>query len=77
MDLQPDDTRALRRDGDWSAYLRDLIRPTRHTPPARGDPTTGYGPGHTPGAWPYPTQPPTSLVCQPDCPCATPPNPYR
>lgn len=78
MDIQPDDVHALRRDGDWHAYLRDLIRPTRHVAPARDGPTPRtHHPGHTPGAWPHGTQPPTSAVCRPDCGCATPPNPYR
>jgi hypothetical protein len=77
MTRQPtdDDITALRKDGDLPRYLRDLIRPTRHTSPARGDPTTPYGPAHRPGAWPHPTQPPTSLVCQPNCPCAIHPPP--
>lgn len=74
-DLTPDDTTALRRQGDWHLYLRGLIRPTRPHTPARDGPTTTYGPTHQPGAWPHGTHPPTSTVCQPDCDCAIRPPP--
>jgi hypothetical protein len=71
-----DDIRALRHQGDLRAYLRNLARPTRHPTPEPAN-TTTYSPTHHTGAWPHPTRPPTSPICQPDCPCAIhPPNPH-
>ncbi|WP_159011732.1 hypothetical protein [Streptomyces sp. NRRL F-5123] len=73
-DPTEDDITALRRQGDLGAYLRDLIRPTRHTPEPRAGPDTPtHGPGHHRGAWPHGTHPATSAICTPDCNCATPP----
>jgi hypothetical protein len=73
--IQPteDDVRQLRREGDFSGYLRSLIRHTAPKAAARDGPATGYGPHHIPGAWPHSTHPPTSQICRPTCPCATPP----
>jgi hypothetical protein len=80
MTHQPteDDTRALRRDGDFSDYLRSLIRPTRtSTTPRDGPSTATYGHHHTPGAWPHGTHPQTSATCRPDCGCALHPPPTQ
>lgn len=66
-----DDIHQLRRDGDLGAYLRGLIRHSRAQASARDGPApTGYGPHHTPGAWPSGTHPQTSTICRPNCGCA-------
>lgn len=66
-DLDEDDVRALRQDGDLGTYLRTLIRkPTTNTP-ARAGPNPHAT--HRPGAWPHGTHPTNSAICRPNCPC--------
>lgn len=58
-DLTPEDTNAMRKQGDWRAYLNDEIAKgnARREQPAK-KPAPPAPPGRRPGAWPPGTSPP-------------------
>lgn len=64
-DIDPDDVKAMRKQGDFKAFMRQQIaagqarkQPAKPAPPAPR-------PGHTPGAWPTGSQPPAPIPAQP------------
>jgi hypothetical protein len=56
-DLTPEDTAAMRREGDLPGYMRSLIRRTATGKPATKPQAPGP-PGRRPGTWPPGTRPP-------------------
>jgi hypothetical protein len=76
-DLSDDDIAALRKEGDFGAYLR--LRFGAGETPAAATPAppvigSANGPLHKPGAWPSGTRT-DRPTCHPDCDCATHPVP--
>lgn len=58
-ELTPDDTAAMRKQGDWRAYLRSEMDRGRHRAQlAAVKPAVQPPPGRRPGGWPPGTQPP-------------------
>lgn len=64
-DIDPDDVKAMRKQGDFKAFMRQQIaagqarkQPAKAVPPAPR-------PGHTPGAWPTGSQPPSRIADAP------------
>lgn len=74
-DLTPEDIAALRKEGDFGAYLRMRFATTEATTEIPASPAppaaigSAHGPGHKPGAWPSGTRTDRD-TCNPDCDCA-------
>ena len=64
-DIDPDDVKAMRRQGDFRAFLRQQIADgkQRRQPPTPA--AVPHQPGHTPGAWPAGSRPPGPVKPQP------------
>ncbi|MFD8144757.1 hypothetical protein [Streptomyces sp. NPDC059708] len=64
-DIDPDDVKAMRKQGDFRAFLRQQIAEGQaRKAPARPAPAP-KPPGHVPGAWPAGSRPPSRIPAAP------------
>ena len=61
-DIDPDDVKAMRKQGDFKAFMRQQITNGKaRNAPAKPAPPPQQ-PGHTPGAWPTGSRPPSRIA---------------
>lgn len=61
-DINPDDVKAMRKQGDFRAFMRQQIADGKaRNQPAKPAPAPPR-PGHTPGAWPTGSRPPSRIA---------------
>lgn len=64
-DIDPEDVKAMRKQGDFRAFLRQQIADGQaRKAPAKPMPATPR-PGHTPGTWPTGSRPPSRIADAP------------
>lgn len=64
-DINPDDVKAMRRQGDFRSFMRQQIADGKaRNQPAKPAPPP-LRPGHTPGAWPTGSRPPSRIADAP------------
>lgn len=61
-DVDPEDVKAMRRQGDFRSFMRQQIAEGQaRAHPAKAAPAP-RPPGHTPGAWPAGSRPPARIT---------------
>ncbi|MFD9256971.1 hypothetical protein [Streptomyces sp. NPDC059538] len=64
-DIDPDDVKAMRKQGDFKAFMRQQIAAGQARNAPAKPPPAAPRPGHTPGAWPTGSQPPARIPAAP------------
>ncbi|WP_157879959.1 hypothetical protein [Streptomyces natalensis] len=66
-DFDPDDIRAMRKQGDFKEFMRQQIATGKNRREVGAtQPPAAPSPGRRPGAWPPGTRPPSRPPAQPD-----------
>lgn len=64
-DVDPEDVKAMRRQGDFRAFLRQQVAEGRARKHPAKPAAVPRPPGHVPGAWPAGSRPPGPIAAAP------------